>query len=268
MLNAAAAETLGRALSKTAPRSPALSEGGDGEGALGGTNAGPPPLEFLDVSRNPLGDAGGAAILCALSRTGYGASATLTDLRMAEAGLGEASAAALAHALAPRITANLDTTGAVGVDKKEDGDGDGDGEGGGQGGGEGLNATEAVTGTASAVRRLPLLKALDLSKNELGAGGAEALADAFSRGGAPQLESLSMGYNGVGDEGAAALGRAARAGLRVLDLSGNALSGAGISGVLSAPGLREAKLFHNACADEGGSDIVWVKLCCKSTMVY
>lgn len=259
ILNAAAAETLGRALSKTAP-SQALSEGDGGEGGFSRTNAGPPPLEFLDVSRNPLGDAGGAALLNALTRMGCGASSTLTDLRMAEAGLGATSAAALARVLAPPTPASPDPmgapgfargtvleSGAVSLGKTEDG---GE-EGGGQGREEGLNAAEAATGTTHAVRRLLLLKNLDLSKNELGTGGTEELADALCRGGAPQLESLSMGYNGVGDEGAAALGRAAQGGLRVLDLSGNALSGAGISAVVSAPGLREAKLFHNACADEG-----------------
>ena len=88
------------------------------------------------------------------------------------------------------------------------------------------------------------------------------LAGALSAGGGAQLESLSLGYNDVGDEGAAELGKAAGPRLAVLDLSGNALSGAGLAAVLSAGGLREAKLFHNACGDEGN-----IVLCRRSLLV-
>lgn len=202
--------------------------------------AGPPPLEFLDVSKNPLGDEGGAALLLALAT-----SPTLTGLVLAEAGLGAGAAAALASALGPcppspaGVGAPLSTAGVE----------------------AGLATAPASSGQANALppppspatsgRGLPLLKTLDVSKNDLGAGGVAELAGALSDGGGAQLESLSIGYNDVGDEGAAALGRAAGPRLSVLDLSGNALSGAGLAAALSAPGLREAKLFHNACGDEG-----------------
>lgn len=96
-----------------------------------------------------------------------------------------------------------------------------------------------------------MLNTLDVSKNELGVGGTTEIAGALSSGGAPQLQSLSIGYNDVGDEGAAVLGKAVGLRLASLDLSGNALSGVGVGAVLAAPGLREAKLFHNTCGDEG-----------------
>ena len=149
---------------------------------------------------------------------------TLRVLRLAEVGLGVVAAATLAAALSPTATDSADTA-----------------------------TTEALSNAGG---MWPLLETLDLSKNELGTAGAAAIAGALSRGGAPRLESLSVGYNGVGDEGAAAIGRAAGPALSVLDLSGSALSGAGIGPVISASGLREAKLFHNECGDEGVCTLV------------
>lgn len=239
-LDAAAVEAIGRALCPPPPSPSAPSCDADRGGAEG--QAGPPPLEFLDVSKNPLGDEGGAALLRAFA-SGGGASLTLRGLNMAEAGLGIATAAALADAIAPTGM----SSGAASV-VSEDAEGR---VGGGGGGGDDDGSSEISLASSSNARALPVLKTLDMSKNELGAGGAAGVGDALYRGGAPQLESLSMGYNGVGDEGAAALGRSARAGLRVLDLSGNGLSGEGMKAVLSSRGLREARLFHNACGDEG-----------------
>ncbi len=263
LLNAEAAQVLGRAL-RSSPLDAAAaaaavagngSNAGAGESgasasaeeevsAGGGGGAGPPPLEFLDVSKNPLGDEGGAALFLALA-----ASPTLTGLVMAEAGLGASAAAALAAALAaprppPAVAgADLNSSGTRTAPATPASTG--------KAGSSPPLVAPAASPAARQGRGLPLLKTLDVSKNEFGAGGAAELAAALSAGGAPQLESLSVGYNRVGDGGAAALGRAAGPRLAVLDLSGNALSGEGLGAVLSAPGLREAKLFHNACGDEG-----------------
>lgn len=247
LLNAAVAQALGRALcGQPASHKPPAVTGdnadtdANGAGTGVGAAAGPPPLEFLDASKNPLGDEGGAALLLALAT-----SPTLTGLVLAEVGLGAGAASALAAALGPSLPspvgagAPMSTAGAeVGPAAAPAGSGR-------------ANALPPPPLAATSRRGLPLLKTLDVSKNNLGAGGAAKLAGALSAGGGPQLESLSLGYNDVGDGGAAALGRAAGPRLAVLDLSGNALSGAGLAAILSARGLREAKLFHNACGDEG-----------------
>eukprot|EP00752_Nemacystus_decipiens_P006425 g5788.t1 len=228
LLNAAAARALGVAL---------CGRHANGAGASAGTEAesssGRPPLEFLDVSKNPLGDEGGAALVRSLAT-----SPTLKGLVLAEAGLGAGAAAALAAALGPcpPPAAGVGSPAAATADSGEE---------------KALPLPPSTTTQASSGRGLPLLKALDVSKNDLRVGGAMELAGALSGGGGAQLESLSVGYNDVGDDGATALGEAAGPRLAVLDLSGNALSGSGLAAVLSAPGLREAKLFHNACGDEG-----------------
>eukprot|EP00903_Cladosiphon_okamuranus_P012577 g11774.t1 len=254
LLDAAAAQALGAALCGRHPslQPPTVSNdnadaGANGAGASAGSGAGaragPPPLEFLDVSKNPLGDEGGAALLLALAT-----SPTLTGLVLAETCLGAGAASALAAALdpfpPPPAGVSVSPPSTSGVEA-------------------GAAVPPATSGQESALptppskvasgRGLPLLKTLDVSKNNLGAVGAVKLAGTLSFGGGQQLESLSIGYNDVGDEGAAALGRAAGPRLAVLDLSGNALSGAGLAAALSARGLREAKLFHNACGDEGVS---------------
>lgn len=228
LLNAAAAQALGRALCGRHANGAGASVGTEAEAA-----SAPPPLEFLDVSKNPLGDEGGAALVLALAT-----SPTLTGLVVAEAGLGAGAAAALAAALGPCPPSPAGVGAPVAATASSEQE-------------NALPPPPSPTTPASSGRGLPLLKSLDVSKNDLGAGGAAELAGALSGGGGAQLESLSIGYNDVGDEGAAALGRAAGPRLAVLDLSGNALSGAGLAAALSARGLREAKLFHNACGDEG-----------------
>lgn len=263
-LNAAAAEALGRALSPAAACSVSPDEGG---GA--GNARRPPPLELLDVSKNPLGDEGGAALFRALGATMVSEAAplssssssssttsrpsvtpTLRVLKAAETGLGAAAAAALAEALSPIDAINCGATHA-----SINGDGANDIGDVSRADAPANDGTTSSPSRALGSERMLLLEALDISKNELGASGTVCLADALSRGGAPRLESLSIGYNEIGDEGAVALGRAAGVGLEVLDLSGNALSGEGIGAVLRARGLREAKLFHNACNDEGRLNI-------------
>ena len=218
-LDTSAVEAIGRALSCPSPSSADLPIGGEGK-------VGPPPLEFLNVSSNPLGDEGGVALLHALA-TGFGASRTLKSLAMADTGLGGGSAIALAAMLSPAPEGVSDADAAGDGGARPDGQPEGERRG------------------------LMQLRTLDLSKNKLGADGAAELAGALCRGGAPLLGTLMMGYNGVGDRGAAALGKAGRRELRVLDLSGNSLSGEGVKEVLSSPGLREARLFYNVCGDDG-----------------
>lgn len=238
-LNAAAAEALGRALCTRRPATTGNLAGTSAVGGGGGSTTPTPPLEFLDVSRNPLGDEGGATLVRALAT-----SPTLTGLVLAEAKLGPLAAAALAEALVPPPAPASPLPGRGGPSGPTEPDS-----------GETAPLPPPPPPPTSANGGgLPKLQNLDVSKNELGRGGAAEIAGALSRGGAPHLDTLSIAYNDVGDDGAAALGKAAGPRLAVLDLSGNALGGAGIGAVLLAPGLREAKLFHNACKDEGKWD--------------
>lgn len=245
-MDAAAAKALGRALSAWASRRDA----GDGEVIAPGVL---PPLEYLDVSKNPLGDEGGAALFQAL-----GSCPVLRSLSAAEAGLGVAALTSLAETLAPTHigrapacegaggSASVPATPVPNLDplaKNDDFGTGGDSDGAGQ---------VVSTGEQLPISRgLSLMSALDLSKNELGTEGVARLAEALLRGGASRLESLSLAYNEAGDEGARVVAGAAGESLRIIDLGGNGLSGTGVASLLSAPGLREAKLFHNACGDEG-----------------
>lgn len=193
-----------------------------------------------------------------LSTTYY--SIPLRSLSIAEAGLGPQAAAALADALAPATVTSITTLAAVNPPTSTSGSNGHSGEPPGQE----PPSQDAVSSTRSdgvggdrgscgegAASGLSSLTTLDLSKNDLGTDGAGKLAEALRRGGGLRLESLSLGYNGIGDDGARAIGKAAGEGLRVLDFSGNGLSPVGLAGVLSAVGLREAKLFHNSCGDKG-----------------
>lgn len=49
---------------------------------------------------------------------------------------------------------------------------------------------------------LPQLVGLELHKNDLGCGGAAAIAKSLSGGAAPLLIYLGLSTNGIGDEGA------------------------------------------------------------------
>lgn len=248
-MDAAAAKALGRALSAWASRRDA----GHGEVVASGVL---PPLEYLDVSKNPLGDEGGAALFRAL-----GSCPLLRSLSAAEAGLGVAALTSLAETMAPThvgtapeygegagagVSAAVPATPLPNLDPLTK---NGDFGTGGESDGPGQVASTSEKLPIS--RGLSVMSALDLSKNDLGAEGVARLAEAFLRGGASRLESLSLAYNEVGDEGAGVVAGAAGESLRVIDLGGNGLSGTGVASVLSAPGLREAKLFHNACGDEG-----------------
>lgn len=229
LLDAKAVVMLGCAISK--PLSTR-----DSDAALGSTGGEVLPLESLNLSRNPLGDEGGAALFQALASC-----TSLRSLYVADAGLGTATATALSRALMPVNMSNVPSAADHGASGEQRLDAEG----------SPCESARDQADVASATRGLMLITKLDISKNDLGAAGTASLGEGFLQGGAPLLESLSMGYNGIGDEGAAALARAGGESLRVLDLCGNGLSRAGITSALSAPGLREAKFFHNACGDEG-----------------
>ncbi|CAM9365071.1 unnamed protein product, partial [Choristocarpus tenellus] len=186
---------------------------GDGEQARGG----PPPLEHLDLSCNPLGDEGGRDLFQAMSAGGCCPS-LLRSLAVAEAGLAAGACIALGVAMCPRVPCEAK-------------------EGAGEGAG-GL-----------------MLSMLDLSKNDLGVEGLMSLSESFGRGGGRGLENLKLAYCRVGDMGVAPLCAALRLdgyrGLKRLDLSGNGLSGKGAGCALSLAGVEEVCLFHNSVGDEG-----------------
>lgn len=97
---------------------------------------------------------------------------------------------------------------------------------------------EAGPAIGDVVSRLPTLRKLDVSRNNLGVAGSAPLWDALASGGASALEELYAAWNSLGPEGGVAAACALAAGacgaLRVLDLEGNRI------GEAAAPLVRAA----------------------------
>jgi Ran GTPase-activating protein (RanGAP) involved in mRNA processing and transport len=110
--------------------------------------------------------------------------------------------------------------------------------------------------TALARGRLPALRSLRLSRTRPEAGGVSALAEAdFFR----ELRSLSLAGNIVGPNAVAALASAPAEKLRVLDLSGNRVSALGAQWLAESPLLRNLLVLDLAesriCDDgDGGAE--------------
>ena len=92
----------------------------------------------------------------------------------------------------------------------------------------------------SANGALPQLETLLLSRNEIGDIGISALASACASGALPQLNRLVLSENAIGDVGlsslAAAVGNGALASLDTLDLSENEIGEAGMTAFADAVG--------------------------------
>ena len=105
------------------------------------------------------------------------------------------------------------------------------------------------------------LERLGLCATHLTDGGFGALVSALCAGKAPRLVSLLANHNRIGDDGAAALGLAARSGklgaLCVLGL-GSSLTGGGVRALIDAasslPRLHELRLSDNSALDGADAD--------------
>tara|TARA_B110000977_G_scaffold158602_1_gene202178 strand:- start:21042 stop:22967 length:1926 start_codon:yes stop_codon:yes gene_type:complete len=216
-------------------------------------------LETVRFARNPLGDAGAAA----LSRN-VASFAGLTSLTLSRCDIGDVGAAAVAKAL-PVTLMMLD-----------------------------LSSNEITAlglGYLSAVWRegkVPALSRLNISGNDIGPGGGAELAEALPTG-TPALECLDLrgcflsdaglrwlapalpscenlvelhlGSNGVGDGAAAALAEAlpGMSRLRVLGLAMNSISGDGgwelVEGIAACNSLVSLDLKGNGLGDDGVSAV-------------
>ncbi|MEZ4248464.1 MAG: globin domain-containing protein [Polyangiales bacterium] len=211
----------------------------------------PPQLESLDLSLNPLGDAGAEAAAEALRRL------RIETLRVAGASLGANGVAALLRAgRLLSLDASQNAIGPDGALRLANAVGSLEqlalaGCNLGPRGARALlgapgrlrdldlasNALgdDGATALVAAAPNLARLERLNLADDGIGADGAEALAVSSL---ATHLRELSLADGSLGDAGAEALarGRAWHA-LRVLDLRGNGISLAGASTLAGSPSL-------------------------------
>lgn len=142
-----------------------------------------------------------------------------------------------------------------------------------------------AAGTKLLAAAPPQLSRLDISRNELGSDGAQALGEALPslriqslavggtglgaegltevlRAGGGRLTELVADAAGVGVDGARMLARASElAAVRVLDLSKNELGSRGVAAVAASPhltNLRHLALDGNAIGDDGIASLVAV----------
>jgi Ran GTPase-activating protein (RanGAP) involved in mRNA processing and transport len=221
-----------------------------GAGAWALAQARWPHLSSLDLTNNELGDAGAAAVafgaaaqwpaLRSLSLDGndvrcdgawalaQGRWRCLEDLSLTENCVGHAGAAALAAAAclpcALRYLALTDNFL----------------------GDSGVEALMCAT--------WPLLDSLHVGGNDMAAGGARALAAAWTAARLPALRALSCGFNPLGDAGARALARAPCALLTRLDMTGTEVGPAGAAAMAeSAAGWAALRVLR---LDYDDDDIV------------
>jgi uncharacterized protein (TIGR02996 family) len=100
------------------------------------------------------------------------------------------------------------------------------------------------------------LEALDLSRNQFGDAGVQALSKvAFGH-----LHTLGLDYNRVGDRGARALAASPYfAGLRTLSLTGNVITGDGAAALVTSPAaanLRTLLLSQNVVGSRGADALI------------
>jgi serine/threonine protein kinase/hemoglobin-like flavoprotein/Ran GTPase-activating protein (RanGAP) involved in mRNA processing and transport len=186
-------------------------------GLLGGSL---PQLETLDLSHNPLGDEGGLALAESLSRM------QVRDLRVADCGLGADALGALLRAAEGRLGKLCASSNPLGP--------------------EGVEQLVAVA-------ELAQLEELELRDVGAGASGGRAVGASPHLGG---LRSLTLGSNGLGDEGASALLRGEGNLLRLesLSLPDERLGLASAVAVATSPlagRLTRLVLSHNPLGDEG-----------------
>jgi hypothetical protein len=179
-------------------------------------------LAWLNVTANPLGDAGAHA-LAETACVGQ-----LEQLFIGEAGLSGSGMAALAGAGLPRLTLLVAGGQPLGGSVAEP-----------------LAALPALrrlalpaVGMSPAGARTLITKTtaseLDLAHNDLGAGALVGLSEV-----AAGLEVLSLASCGLGPADAVALAAAPRGGLVELDLTGNPLGDDGLRSLAGAPWLAE-----------------------------
>ena len=97
--------------------------------------------------------------------------------------------------------------------------------------------TEKGVAPLAASRWAARFQSLYLADNQLGVGGAEAIADAPSKG---QLRQLSLGGNGLGNEGAIVIACATRLRtLKILELPRNRIGAAGLEALLESDSLEQ-----------------------------
>jgi hypothetical protein len=110
---------------------------------------------------------------------------------------------------------------------------------------------------AGALAGVPELKTLEVRSNNIGEAGAAALAGGLA--GVPGLQRLDVGGNGIGEAGAAALagGLVGVPRLQTLSVSGNDIGEAGAAALAGAlagvPGLQALGVGRNGIGDAGAA---------------